>query len=75
TNPAGHIKNPNPGSWTTAQLATNTALPALITLNNAKMGAIINFQLCLREFSLGIHNPNYINALLTNTISTLQANP
>jgi len=75
-NPAGHIKNPAPsGSWTSAQTATNTALPALITLNNAKMGAIINFQLCVREYSLGIHNPIYVNALLTNTLATLQANP
>jgi len=76
TNPSGHIKNPAPaGSWTPTQTSTNAALPALITLNNAKMGAIINFQLCVREYSLGIHNPTYIRALLTNTLATLQANP
>lgn len=76
TNPLGAIKNPAPAAtWTVAQVATNTALPALISLNNAKMGAIINFQLSVREYSLGIHNPNYTGALLQNTLEALNANP
>jgi hypothetical protein len=45
------------------------------TMNKAKMGAFINFQLALREYSLGIHNFKYVEALLTNSIETLDANP
>jgi hypothetical protein len=37
------------------------------------MGAIINFQLCLREYSLGIHNTKYTMALLNNTLAALPA--
>jgi hypothetical protein len=37
------------------------------------MGAIINFQLCLREYSLGIHNTAYTTALLQNSIDALTA--
>jgi hypothetical protein len=57
-------------SWTQAQKDLNATLPK-ITLTNAQMGAIINFQLCLREYSLGIHNFNYSKALLTNSIAVL----
>lgn len=57
-------------SWTTAQQIQNLTYPR-ITLTNAQMGAIINFQMCLREFSLGIHNTSYSKALLTNTIAIL----
>ncbi len=57
-------------SWTTAQKATNNSLPKL-HLTNAQMGAIINFQYCLREYSLGIHNYKYVRALLNNTIALL----
>lgn len=77
TNPTGPannatmFQNPSPASsWTAAQKATNLTLPTL-TLTNAQMGAIINFQLCLREFSLGIHNYAYTQALLTNSIAIL----
>jgi hypothetical protein len=67
----GTFKNHGSTSgWTTAQKATNNSLPK-ITLTNAQMGAIINFQLCLREFSLGIHNFKYTKALLTNSIAIL----
>ena len=53
-NNAGTFQNPSPSSsWTADQKATNLTLPK-ITLTNAQMGAIINFQLCLREFSLGM---------------------
>jgi len=76
TNPTGHIRNPAPaGSWTAANNNTNNALPKLRTLKNAQWGAIINFQLCLREYSLGIHNPMYVKALLQNTLEALNANP
>ena len=58
------------GTWTQAQIDYNLTLPK-ITLTNAQMGAIINFQLCLREYSLGIHNTNYSKILLDNTIAAL----
>ena len=71
TNPGGKVKNPSPsGSWSQAQKDTNATLSPL-SLTNAQMGAIINFQLCLREYSLGIHNTTYSKALLTNTIAAL----
>jgi hypothetical protein len=72
TNPDGVHRNPAPsGSWTTAQKATNTALPKFTSLTYAQMGAIINFQYVLREYSLGIHNYKYVKALLTNTLAAL----
>ncbi len=77
TNPLGStfnasmFQNPNPStSWTVAQTAYNLTLPK-ITLTNAQMGAIINFQLVLRDYSLGIHNTKYTTTLLTNTIAAL----
>lgn len=79
TNPSGQTYNtssfrftgtPNVKTWSADQIAYNATLP-LITLTNAQMGAIINFQLCLREYSLGIHNTAYTTALLTNTIAAL----
>ena len=70
-NPGGTFQNPSASSsWTQAQKDINTALPKL-TLTNAQMGAIINFQLCLRDNSLGIHNTAYTNALLDNSIAIL----
>ena len=57
-----------PSSWTADQIAYNNTLP-IVTLTNAQMGALINFQLCLREYSLGIHNYKYVKALLTNSIA------
>ena len=59
-----------PATWSQAQLDYNATLPVL-TLSNAQMGAIINFQLCLRDYSLGIHNFAYTKALLTNSIAKL----
>jgi len=70
-NPTGIFKNPSPGTtWSQDQKDHNALLPA-ITLTNAQMGAIINFQMCLREYSLGVHNYNYSKALLTNTLAML----
>jgi hypothetical protein len=72
TNPLGAYRNPAPaGSWTTDQKATNTALPTFPTLKNVVMGSMINFQMCLREYSLGIHNYKYTKALLQNSIDAL----
>ena len=59
-----------PATWSADQIAYNATLP-IITLSNAQMGAIINFQLCLRDYSLGIHNFQYTKALLTNSIAKL----
>jgi len=64
------FQNPSPGSWTTAQLAFNASLPKLV-MTNAQFGALINFQLCLRDYSLGIHNTKYTRTLLTNSIAAL----
>lgn len=70
-NPAGTFKNPSPGNtWSQAQKDHNNTLPALV-LTNAQMGALINFQLCLREYSLGVHNFNYSKALLKNSLDLL----
>jgi len=59
-----------PSSWSAEQKAYNATLPTL-TLTNAQFGALINFQLCLRDYSLGIHNFAYTKALLTNSIAKL----
>jgi len=67
-NPGGTFQNPSTSGFTQAQKDINAALPTL-TLTNAQMGSIINFQLCLRDFSLGIHNYKYTKALLENSIA------
>ena len=70
-NPTGIFKNPSPGTtWTQEQKDHNATLPPIV-LTNAQMGAIINFQMCLREYSLGVHNFNYSKALLTNSLAQL----
>ena len=71
-NTSGTFQNPAPASsWTADQKAFNATLPKL-SLTNAQLGAIINFQLCLRDYSLGIHNYSYTKALLKNSIAVLQ---
>ncbi len=70
-NPNGVFRNPAPSnSWSAEQKALNATLPAL-SLTNAQLGGIINFQLVLRDYSLGIHNYKYTKALLENTIAAL----
>ena len=65
------FQNPAPAAtWNAAQVAYNLTLPKLV-LTNAQFGAIINFQLCLREYSLGIHNTKYVRALQTNSIAAI----
>jgi hypothetical protein len=73
TNPAGVWKNPAAGSFTAAQKIVNNALPTFPSLQAGVLGAMINFQLCLREYSLGVHNTNYSRALLQNSIETMTA--
>jgi hypothetical protein len=67
TNPSGYWRDPY-GSG-----ATNAAKPKFPKLLNVQVAAMINFQLCLREFSLGIHNTQYSTALLQNSIDALTA--
>ena len=64
--------NPN-GYWRniTNNSPTNLGKPKFPSLTNAQVGAMINFQLCLRDFSLGIHNYMYTKALLQNSIAEL----
>ena len=69
-NPTGTFKATSTTGFSAAQITTNNTLP-VITLTNAQMGAIINFQLCLRDYSLGIHNTAYTVTLLTNTLAIL----
>lgn len=74
SNPGGVWKNPgSTGSWSATDKATNNALPVFPSLKSGVMGAMINFQLCLREYSLGIHNYKYSKALLQNSIETMTA--
>ena len=69
-NPTGTFKATSTTGFSAAQITTNNTLP-VITLTNAQMGAIINFQLCLRDYSLGIHNTAYTVTLLTNSLAIL----
>ncbi len=71
-NKGGTFQNPAPSSsWTAEQKALNLTFPKL-SLTNAQYGALLNFQLCLREYSLGIHNYAYTKALLTNSIAIIK---
>jgi hypothetical protein len=60
SNPAGYWKMDG----------TQPKFPKLL---NVQLGALINFQFCLREYSLGIHNYLYVKALLVNTTEALTA--
>ncbi|MFH1121178.1 MAG: hypothetical protein V1775_15270 [Bacteroidota bacterium] len=65
------FQNPSPSnSWSQDQKDYNLSLPK-ITLTNAQMGSLINFQLCLRDYSQGIHNYKYTKTLLSNSITVL----
>ncbi|MFZ4522343.1 MAG: ammonia-forming cytochrome c nitrite reductase subunit c552 [Bacteroidales bacterium] len=67
TNDAGYWRDPYNTS------AINLAKPKFPSLKFVQMGALINFQFCLREYSLGIHNTQYVRALLTNSVEALNA--
>lgn len=58
-NPTGYWKNPANGT------------PAFPALTNAQFGAILNFQLVVRDASKGIHNYPYVKKLLENTIAAI----
>lgn len=60
SNPAGYWK-------------MNGTAPKFPKLLNVQVGALINFQFCLREYSLGIHNYKYVKAILVNTVEALNA--
>lgn len=70
TNGVQMFQNPSTSGFSADQVTYNNSLPK-ITLTNAQMGAIINFQLCLRDYSLGIHNTAYTRTLLLNSIAAL----
>jgi nitrate/TMAO reductase-like tetraheme cytochrome c subunit len=59
SNPTGYWKNPAFGT------------PAFPAISNAQFGAILNFQLVVRDGSLGIHNYDYMMKLLENTIDAI----
>jgi hypothetical protein len=62
------------GYWADPYLKNNTinnSKPKFPSLTLGQTGALINFQFCLREYSLGIHNTDYTMALLTNTLAML----
>jgi hypothetical protein len=64
------------GYWADPYLKNNTinnGKPKFPSLTMAQTGALINFQFCLREYSLGIHNTSYTAALMTNSIAILKA--
>jgi hypothetical protein len=67
TNPSGYWRDPYNTS------ATNMAKPKFPKLLMVQTGALINFQFCLREYSLGIHNTKYVKALLVNTVEAMNA--
>ena len=65
SNPSGYWRDPASTS------STNMSKPKFPSLTNAQVGAILNFQFALREYSLGIHNFDYVKTLLENTIAVL----
>ena len=74
SNPSGYWRNPSPAStWSPADKAANLAKPKFPSLLNVQVGSLINFQMCLREFSQGVHNNSYSTALLTNSIGAMTA--
>lgn len=68
SNADGKYKSPSTTGWTTEQKAYNNTLPTF-TITNAQFGAILNFQLVLRDGSHGVHNYAYIKKLLENTLA------
>jgi nitrate/TMAO reductase-like tetraheme cytochrome c subunit len=71
SNPDGQYKSPSTTGWTDTQKAYNNTLPAMPAITNAQFGAVLNFQLVLRDASKGIHNYPYISKLLENTIAAI----
>lgn len=59
SNSTGYWKNPANGT------------PAFPALTNAQFGAILNFQLVVRDASTGVHNYSYIKKLLENSVAAI----
>ncbi len=59
SNSTGYWKNPANGT------------PAFPALTNAQFGAVLNYQLVVRDGSKGVHNYPYIKKLLENTIAAI----
>ena len=57
SNPTGYWKNPANGN------------PAFPVLTNKQFGAILNYQLIVRDGSHGVHNYPYIRKLLENSLT------
>jgi hypothetical protein len=71
-NLTGQFRNIAPGgTWTPAQIATNNALPKFPSLTKGEMGAYFNFVLAVKDYSCGMHNPEYVRALLRCSIQEL----
>ncbi len=71
SNPGGKYKSPSTTGWTNDQKTYNNTLPAMPQLTNAQFGAMINFQLILRDKSKGVHNYKYAKKLLENTLAAI----
>jgi hypothetical protein len=71
SNADAKYKTTSTSSLTDAQKTVNNSLAAFPAINNKQAAAIANFQLVIREKSLGIHNYTYTKALLTNTLAAL----
>jgi hypothetical protein len=56
--------------WISEPGGTWEGTPLTVTADEA--GAMLNYQSVLEDKSMGVHNPPYIIALLTNTIESLQ---
>jgi len=59
TNPSGVWKTRTIRQLDQTDKNYNNTLQTFPSLKNVHIGALINFQLCLREYSLGIHNYKY----------------
>lgn len=64
-----------PGSFAVNNLNPAGGLVKFPTLTNGQFGAMQAFTVAIKEYSGGIHNTQYTNALLTNAIWYLRANP
>lgn len=71
SNATGNYRSPSTTGWTDDMKAYNNSLPELPSITNAQFGAIINFQLVLKDASNGIHNYPYIIKLLENSIAAI----
>jgi hypothetical protein len=57
--------------WLTEGGMVNASSSTPLVLNQDQTGALLNYLTVMEDRSLGIHNPVYIEALLTNTLEFL----